>query len=148
MSVNISFIKDVHWKSVCGVCKSYMDLYQDFNSAELHEMMRKNHEFCGQGWDKQFNLIPEKHHYLCNCEKCTRALDELLKQQGPAKMEDMPNDYKLEWDKLVYNVEYPLTRMWKMIQDLPKYSQRFVITYNDFVVSVKPRPPEILEEDS
>ncbi len=70
MSVTISFIKDVYWRSVCNVCKAYMDLNQGLsdrqvfsNAAQLHEIMSKNHEFCGQGWDKQFNLIPKKHHY-------------------------------------------------------------------------------------
>jgi len=47
-----------------------MDLNQDFNSAQLHQMMQENHEFCGQGWDKQFNLTPEKHHYKCTCDDC------------------------------------------------------------------------------
>jgi len=61
LSVTTSFIKDVHWRSVCSVCKSYMDLNQGFNPTELHDMMRKNHEFCGQGWNKQFNLVTQSN---------------------------------------------------------------------------------------
>lgn len=55
MPITISYKKDGLWRSVCSVCKSWMDLDQVGNPCKLHALMIKNHKYCGQGWDKQFN---------------------------------------------------------------------------------------------
>ena len=58
------------WQATCDVCKGYIDLTQGGNPSQLQALMIKNHKYCGQGWDKQFSLIKEKHHYQCKCGQC------------------------------------------------------------------------------
>jgi len=59
------------WRNTCSNCKGWIDLNQPFNPSQMQEDFIENHKYCGQGWDKQYSLIPEKHHYLCECRDCT-----------------------------------------------------------------------------
>ena len=54
-------------------------------------------------------------------------------------IKDMPDDFKIEHDRLVYEVEPLVTRLWELLQGLPKtqnHPNRSIYSYNGFEMEI------------
>ena len=52
-------------------------------------------------------------------------------------MNDIPQDFKIEHDRLIYEMEPIVTRLFEMLKELPKRgSTREEIEYNGFMVTI------------
>jgi len=56
---------------------------------------------------------------------------------GVEEMKDIPQDYKIEWDRLIYEMEPQVNRMFEIIKTLPIPSTSAEIEYNGFKVIIE-----------
>lgn len=52
-------------------------------------------------------------------------------------MNDIPNDYKLEWDKLIHQLKPIVKRMYTIMRTLPTPCDGANIDYHNFTITIK-----------
>ena len=52
-------------------------------------------------------------------------------------MEDIPNDFKIEHDRLIYEMEPIAKRLYEIGQSLPRATDEETIEYNGFMVVIR-----------
>jgi len=54
---------------------------------------------------------------------------------------DLPDDYKIESDRLVHDMEPMATRIAEIMQELPRKTNTMTIEYNGFTLTIDLTPP-------
>ena len=59
---------------------------------------------------------------------------------------DIPNDYKIEHDRLIYEMKPIAKKLFELIKTLPQPGSGEVIDHGDFVISIDNKPSVACEE--